>query len=284
MRAKPQRTQNWQEMRIAWRFSLRFSTPARYARLRGKAQREPLSCPCGTEGRSERERTPRNHIQRTYKGCEPRATLGVRWVAASTLKGWSQLSPARRTLMANNQTNQDHSRLRQLAWLPVPLLALAIVCLWIANLRTVYESRALMVLLNLLFTWLASLLICVLTARGFLGSGQPALLMFGCGSMLWGVTSLAAAMVVDRVNPTITVHNLGVFGAALCHFVGLLWRGRLSRPGQRLVIGYAGALMTAALIIWAALAGLLPVFFLQGQGGTMVREVVLLTAVLMFAW
>src|ERR1035437_4975543 len=76
MRAKPQRTQNWQEMRIAWRFSLRFSTPARYARLRGKAQREALSCPCGTEGRSERERTPRNHIQRTYKGCEARAALG----------------------------------------------------------------------------------------------------------------------------------------------------------------------------------------------------------------
>src|ERR1035437_4968933 len=77
MRAKPQRTQNWQEMRIAWRFSLRFSTPARYARLRGKAQREALSCPCGTEGRSERERTPRNHIQRTYKGCRVgEATLG----------------------------------------------------------------------------------------------------------------------------------------------------------------------------------------------------------------
>src|ERR1035437_10881696 len=77
MRAKPQRTQNWQEMRIAWRFSLRFSTPARYARLRGKARREALSCPCGTEGRSERERTPRNHIQRTYKGFGPRQPISL---------------------------------------------------------------------------------------------------------------------------------------------------------------------------------------------------------------
>jgi hypothetical protein len=62
------------------------------------------------------------------------------------------------------------------------------------------------------------------------GSGQPGLLMFGCGSLLWGVTSLAAAAVVDRVNPTITVHNLGVFGAAfailsVCCGVGG-WRDR----------------------------------------------------------
>ena len=179
-----------------------------------------------------------------------------------------------------------HSSARpsQLAWLPVPLLTLAIACLWIADLRAVYESRALMVLLNVLFTWLASLCICILTARGFLGSGQPGLLMFGCGSLLWGVTSLVAAVMVDRVNPTITVHNLGVCGAAFCHLAGLLWRGRLTRTGPWLLAGYAGALMSAALIVWAATAGLTPVFFVQGQGGTPIRQVVLLLAITMFAW
>ncbi|MCX6925677.1 MAG: hypothetical protein NT154_21070 [Verrucomicrobia bacterium] len=95
----------------------------------------------------------------------------------------------------------------RVAWLPIPVLLAAILALWIADLRTVCESRALMVLLNVVFTWLASLCICLLTARGFLVNGQPGLLMFGCGSLLWGVTSLAAAVVVDRVNATITVHN-----------------------------------------------------------------------------
>jgi len=57
--------------------------------------------------------------------------------------------------------------------LPIQLLLVAIAALWVADLRTVYESRALMVLLNRFFTWLASLCICLLTARGFLGSGQP---------------------------------------------------------------------------------------------------------------
>ncbi len=171
-----------------------------------------------------------------------------------------------------------------LAWLPIPLLLVLIAGLWVADLRTVYESRTLMVLLNLFFTWLASLCICFLTSRGFLRSGQPGLLMFGCGSLLWGVTSLAAAVIVDRVNPTITVHNLGVLGAALCHLVGSLWRGRLPRPGRWLVLGYAGALATAALITWAALAGLTPLFFVQGHGGTPIRQVVLLLATALFAW
>ncbi len=170
------------------------------------------------------------------------------------------------------------------AGVPIPLLLLTIVALWIADLRTPYESRALMVTLNVVFTWLVSLCICILTARGFLASGQPGLLMFGCGSLVWGATSLAAAVIVDRVNPTITVHNVGVLSAAFCHVAGLLWLGRLARPVRWLVAGYAGALLIAALIFWAATAGWTPVFFVQGQGGTAVRQTVLLLAVVLFAW
>jgi PAS domain S-box-containing protein len=173
---------------------------------------------------------------------------------------------------------------RLLAWLPIPLLLAVIAGLWVADLRTAYESRTLMVLLNLFFTWLASLCICFLTARAFLGSSRPGLLMFGCGSLLWGVTSLAAAVIVERVNPTVTVHNVGVLGAALCHLVGSLWRGRLPRPGKWLVQGYACALMTAALIVWAAMAGWTPVFFVQGRGGTPLRQAVLFSATALFTW
>ncbi len=173
---------------------------------------------------------------------------------------------------------------RRLAWLPIPLSLALIAGLWVADLRTPYESRVLMVLLNVVFTWLASLCICILTGRGFLRGGQPGLLMFGCGSLVWGVTSLSAAVIVDRVNTTITVHNVGMLGAALCHFAGLLWRGRVTRPGKWLALGYAGALAGSVLIAWAAMAGLTPLFFVQGQGGTPVRHVVLLLAIALFGW
>ena len=79
--------------------------------------------------------------------------------------------------------------------------------------------------------------------------------MFGCGSLVWGFTSLTAAAIVDRVNGTITVHNLGVLGAALCHFAGVVWRGRTSRPVRWLVPSYGGALAASGLIVWAALSG-----------------------------
>ena len=183
------------------------------------------------------------------------------------------------------QNKRMPARLSRYAWIPIPLLLAMITALWVADLRMVYESRAVMVLLNLFLTWLASLCICVLTARGFWGNGQPGLLMFGCGSLLWGSTSLVAALLIDHsVNTTVTVHNLGVCGAAFCHLVGLLWRGRLQRQGRWLVLGYASALSIGFLIVWATLAGVVPTFFVQGRGGTPVRQVVLLLAIVIFAW
>ena len=180
---------------------------------------------------------------------------------------------------------QVQGRWSRLAWIPIPLLAAVIAGLWVANLRTAYESQWLMVVLNLLFSWLTALCMVVLTARGFLGSAQPGLLMFGCGSLLWGSTSLAAAAMVDSgVNQTITVHNLGVFGSALCHLIGVVWCGRLPRPERWLVAGFTAALLVAAGIVLAAMAGVTPEFFVQGRGGTPIRQVVLLLAVAQFAW
>src|ERR1017187_8609158 len=78
MRARPQWAPRLLGRRFHGSFSLRYSTPARYARLRGIAQREALPRRCATEGISKHESAPRNHIQRTYKGCEARATLSLR--------------------------------------------------------------------------------------------------------------------------------------------------------------------------------------------------------------
>jgi hypothetical protein len=92
MRARAQQGPRWPGTRSSGSFSLRCSTPARYARLRGTAQREALPCPCGTEGRPEHARTPKNHIQRHIRvacGALPWVCAGsgslpcrVRWLAA----------------------------------------------------------------------------------------------------------------------------------------------------------------------------------------------------------
>ena len=176
-------------------------------------------------------------------------------------------------------------RLSYFAWVPIPLLLAVIAALWVADLRTGYESRILLLLLNMTFSWLVSLSIGYVAARSFLVSGQAGQVMLGSGSLLWGFTSMSAAALVDPSgNFLVTVHNLGVFGAALCHLVGLLWRGHLPRPGRWLAACYTGVLVILVLIIWTAAVGWTPIFFVQGLGGTLTRQVVLLLAITMFVF
>ena len=59
--------------------------------------------------------------------------------------------------------------------------------------------------------------------------------MFGFGSLLWGVTSLAAAVIVDRVNQTITVHNYGKPVRWSVDLSGLLDRSDYTGLGGRVV-------------------------------------------------
>jgi len=49
--------------------------------------------------------------------------------------------------------------LGRLAWLPVPILLAAMVVLWVADLRTPYESAHLILALNFVFSLLVSLFI-----------------------------------------------------------------------------------------------------------------------------
>lgn len=177
----------------------------------------------------------------------------------------------------------EPGRLSRLAWMPLPLLLLTIAGLWAANPQATYESLILRLSLNLVFTWLVSLSISCLTARRFLETGQSGLLMLGCGSLLWGFTSLAASRLIDASgNVTITVHNLGVLGAAMCHAGGLLWRRQLTRPGWWLTASYALVLATVALLVGAAKLGWTPIFFVQGVGGTLIRQIVLLLSITLF--
>jgi len=186
-------------------------------------------------------------------------------------------------MAATDERSRKPGRLSRYAWTLIPLLLLAIAALWVINPQTTYDSPILLPLLNFVFTWLVSLSIGCLTGRSFLGNGQPGLLMLGCGSLLWGFTSLAASRMMDSSgNLTITVHNLGVLGTALCHIGGLLWHGRVLRPERWLIAGYTMVLAATALLVWSAQAGWTPVFFVQGHGGTLVRQIVLLLSIILF--
>jgi PAS domain S-box-containing protein len=83
------------------------------------------------------------------------------------------------------------------------------------------------------------------------------------------------------------IYNSSALLGALCHFSGVAitsrGRNRVRRRAARLVAVYCGGLAAMGLVIWAAFAGWTPVFFIDGQGGTALRSLVVGTAAALFA-
>jgi PAS domain S-box-containing protein len=183
-----------------------------------------------------------------------------------------------------------------LAWLPVFLLFAAILVLRAADLRTAYELPYLLLALNFLFSLVVSLFIAYLIARSFLVRGTLGLLMLGCGVVVWGAAGLVGVTVglsganTGRgfdANVLVTIHNSSVWLSAFCHLAGAALSLRpkpgVRAPGLALAAAYTLALGAVGLIAVAAHGLWMPVFFVQGQGGTPLRQVVLASGIAMFA-
>ena len=173
------------------------------------------------------------------------------------------------------------------AWLPVPLLLAAIIAASAAGLRESYENEALRLVLSFTFYTLVSLGTLFLIGRSFLSSGLPGLLLLECGVVLWSLAGTVGDIVSHGdANIDVTIFNTGILLAGLCHLAGAVLSLRpqrsLSARPLWLGVGCALALGSLWLVTWMTLAGWLPVFFIPGQGGTMVRTWVLISATAMF--
>jgi hypothetical protein len=69
----------------------------------------------------------------------------------------------------------------KLAWVPIPVLLVAMLALWAADLRTAYQLPLLQLALYGVTSTLVSLLIATLIGRSFLLQRKPGLLLLGCG-------------------------------------------------------------------------------------------------------
>lgn len=173
------------------------------------------------------------------------------------------------------------------AGLPIPLFLITILALWAADLREVYYSPHLLLLLNFVFLTFTSFLIAYLVARSFLVWGTPGLLLLGCGVMLWGCTTLIASTVsIGEINNQVTIYNLSACLAAFCHLAGAVFSLRpqkaLHGVGFWLPAAYGFAVVVVAVVAIAADAEWTPPFFIPGQGGTPLRQVVLGSTIAMF--
>ncbi len=173
------------------------------------------------------------------------------------------------------------------AWLPIPLLLAAIIAARLAGLRDTYESHALLLVLSFTFYTLVSLGTLYLIGRSFLASGSPGLLLLECGVVLWSLAGTVGDFVSHGdANINVTIFNTSILLAGLCHLAGAiltLGPGRVLRAKPMwLGAGCAFALGALWLVSRAALSGWMPIFFIPGHGGTLVRYCVLISAIAMF--
>ena len=180
------------------------------------------------------------------------------------------------------------SKFTRLAWLPIPLLVAAIIVGRLLGLSETYKNESLTLLLSFIFYSLVSLGTLFLIGRNFLASGAPGLLLLECGVLLWSLAgTVGDAVSRGDANVNVTIFNTGILLAGLCHLAGSIFSLRPQRALRArplwLAAGCALALVSLWLIAHAALVNWLPVFFVPGKGGTPVRYLVLISAVVMFA-
>ena len=169
--------------------------------------------------------------------------------------------------------------LLRLAWLPIPILLMAMIVLWAAGPRTEYEADHLKLLLNLATRTLACLFIVVLVGRSFLVRGEPGVLLLGCGVAIWGTAGfVGTSMTSGDANLSTTITNVGAWLSALCYLASAvcLVRPKTIIRARELWLGGACTLALGAvgLLTLATFDGWLPKFFEHGHG-TFVRYLVL---------
>lgn len=180
------------------------------------------------------------------------------------------------------------------AWLPIPILFAAIIILWALDLQVSVELPYLQIGLYFCLSMLVSLFIAYLIGCSFMNCGLPGLLLLACGALFWGVAGFLTGMAmltgdgfepVD-LNTLVTINNICVWISSLCHLAGaafsLRWKLTLRPSYFWLATGYTAVLGIVGLVVWATLSGWTPVFFVQGQGGTPVRQFVLGSGIAMF--
>jgi len=182
----------------------------------------------------------------------------------------------------------SHPHPSRLAGLPFPLLLATMAVLWAVDGRGSYESPLLLVALDFVFATLASLFTAYLIGRSFVLRGTPGLLLQACGVLVWGLAGFVGSAVAGTdANIQITIHHTGVWLAALCHLIGAVLsvrpRPAVHAAGLWLAAGYVWILGIIGLVALAALAHWTPTFFVPGQGVTLLRQIVLGSALAMLS-
>jgi PAS domain S-box-containing protein len=157
--------------------------------------------------------------------------------------------------------------------------------------RIVFEPPFLLPILNTVFIFVVACVASYIAMRSYLLNGSLTVLFLGCGLLTLGAGSFVAGWVRSAwgANVNIIVYAVSVFLASIFHLAGTVANVMETPPeanpnGRRrkVIVGYVGVSAFVALLTLAAVAGIMPVFFIQGAGPTDLRQAVGAITLLLF--
>ena len=176
---------------------------------------------------------------------------------------------------------------------PVLLLAFAGIFANTFPTTVVYEPPFLLPLLNSVLLAAVPFILAFWAARSYARQGSRMFAFFGCGMVAFGLGSLLGGWGLFRYGPNfnVTLFNTGSLLGGLCQLGGVsvpLLRRTAELPSSRrrtlvCVMDYSAFAVLLLAVSLLTIKGYVPRFFTQGQGPTLVRQVVLTFAAIAYA-
>jgi PAS domain S-box-containing protein len=178
--------------------------------------------------------------------------------------------------------------------MPIPVLIILIGVIYASVDRSLfYEPSWLLPLLNTLFITVTCGVVAVFALLNFHATRRLAVLLLGCGVLAFGTAAVIAGFLrevpVRGANLNVTIYNSGALLGALFHscsaLVLLAGVPGVIAPGRRrywVFLGVGAAVLPVCALSVAAVMNLLPPFFVQGSGPTLLRQLILGSADVLF--
>jgi hypothetical protein len=188
---------------------------------------------------------------------------------------------------------QGFGWLKSLALLPPLLFIVLIIYFAYTDPATVIEPPYLLLALNTLFTTIIPLTVAYLAWRSYADNGRWRIFLLGCGMVAFGFGSMVAGFVINLPggsNFAVAVYNTCALLAAVLIITAAIFSVRNSTQvrfvrNRALYLGlcYVAVIVLSSLFSIAVYLGMVPAFFVQGTGPTLLRQIVLGAAILLLS-
>jgi hypothetical protein len=177
----------------------------------------------------------------------------------------------------------------------VVIIAYAIVFLSLQGLpqNAIFDPPGLLLVLNTIFLTATCFGVSYIARKSFLIGGPASLLFIGAGIFSYGLAGFVGALMFSLLgaNAYVTVNNIGVLlsatltfiGVALVKFAPTMHIGS-EHKAHTVTVMLLGIVTFNLLLVSAFLSGAIPVFFVQGVGASLLREVVITIAIGFFVF